>query len=86
VNDAVDWYEEQSRGLGEDFYLKLKDALEQIRARPAGFAFRLSSKTIRRLKLKRFSYDVLYEMQLGRVRVLCVRHEKRPPRFGVGRS
>lgn len=86
VDEAIEWHEEQSAGLGEDFYLKLQEGLALIQARPDSFAFWLSSKTIRRVKLKRFPYDVLYELRPGRVRVLCVRHEKRHPRFGAGRS
>jgi len=86
VDEAIEWYEEQSAGLGEDFYLKLQEALALVRAHPESFAFWLSSKTIRRVKLKRFPYDVLYELRPGRVRVLCVRHEKRHPRFGFGRA
>lgn len=34
VDEAVDWYEEQSTGLGDDFFAKLKEALAQIEARP----------------------------------------------------
>ena len=86
VDEAVDWYEEQSAGLGEDFFAKLKDALAQIEAHPEGFGFWLASSSVRRVKLRRFPYDVLYEIRLGRVRILCVRHEKRHPRYGVGRS
>lgn len=85
VDEAVDWYEEQSTGLGDDFFAKLKEALAQIEARPESFSFWLASKSIRRVKLKRFPYDVLYETLPGRVRVLCLRHEKRHPRYGVGR-
>lgn len=33
VNEAVDWYEEQSPGLGDDFFTKLKEALVQIAGR-----------------------------------------------------
>lgn len=86
VDEAVDWYEEQSAGLGEDFFAKFKDALAQIEARPEGFSFWLASSSVRRVKLRRFPYDVLYEIRSGRVRVLCLRHEKRHPRYGIGRS
>lgn len=85
VDEAVDWYEEQSTGLGDDFFAKLKEALAQIEARPESFSFWLASKSIRRVKLARFPYDVLYEIRPEGVRVLCLRHEKRHPRYGVGR-
>ncbi|MBN8421398.1 MAG: type II toxin-antitoxin system RelE/ParE family toxin [Verrucomicrobia bacterium] len=86
VDEAVDWYEEQSAGLGEDFFAKFKDALALIEACPEGFSFWLASSSVRRVKLRRFPYDVLYEIRPGRVRVLCLRHEKRHPRYGVGRA
>jgi hypothetical protein len=39
------------------------------------------------VKLKRFPYDVLFEIRSAEeVRVLCVRHEKRHPHFGLGRQ
>jgi hypothetical protein len=76
VDEAVDWYEEQSAGLGEDFFTKFKDALAQIEAHPEGFSFWLASSSVRRVKLRRFPDDVLYEIRPGRVRVLCLRHEK----------
>ena len=85
VDEAVDWYEEQSIGLGDDYFAKLKEALAQIEARPESFSFWLASKSIRRVKLKRFPFDVLYEIRPERVRVICLRHEKRHPRYGVGR-
>ncbi len=86
VNEAARWYEEQREGLGDDFFLKLIAALELIAARPEGFGFWLGSTTIRCIKMKRFPFSVLYEVRPGKVRVLCVRHDKRHPRFGSGRE
>lgn len=85
TDEAVDWYEEQSPGLGDDFFAKLKETLAQIEAHPEGFSFWLASISVRRAKLRRFPYDVLYEIRPGRVRILCLRHEKRHPRYGIGR-
>ena len=60
VDEAVRWYEEQSKGLGDDFYAKFSAALGQIAHHPEGFAFWFKSKMIRRAKLQRFPYDVLF--------------------------
>ena len=86
VNEAIDWYEEQANQLGDDFFRKLMHTLERIRAHPEGYSFWLASNKVRRAKLQRFPYDVLYEIKSDRVRVLCVRHEKRHPSFGMGRQ
>lgn len=85
VNEAVCWYEEQSAGLGDDFYSKFSDAVKAVIAHPEGFGFWSRSTTIRRAKLKRFPYDVLFEIRPDAVRIVCLRHEKRHPGFGMGR-
>lgn len=86
VNEAARWYEEQRDGLGDDFFRHLTAAFDLIATRPEGFGFWLNSKTVRRIKLKRFPFAVLYEIRPEKVRVLCVRHDKRHPRFGLGRK
>jgi plasmid stabilization system protein ParE len=86
VDEAVRWYDNQSAGLGGDFYDKFSDALSQIASHPEGFAFWLRSNTIRRAKLRRFPYDLLFEIRPDAVRIVCLRHEKRHPGFGMGRS
>jgi toxin ParE1/3/4 len=86
VNEAVRWYEEAQAGLGDDFFAKLTAVLDVIAARPESHGFWLGSVTIRRAKLKRFPYAVLYEIRPDRVRILCVRHDKRHPAYGLGRE
>jgi len=86
VNDAVRWYEDQSEGLGNDFFSKLAAALRMIADRPESFGFWLGSGKIRRIKLQRFPYAVLFEVFPDRVRVLCVRHDKQHPSYGLRRT
>lgn len=85
VNDAVRWYEEQGKGLGDDFFVKFESALSAIQLNPAGNGFWLESTTVRRAKLKRFPYAVLYKVYPDKIRILCVRHDKQHPRYGMGR-
>ena len=81
----MNWYEEQRKGLGDDFFTQLSQVLMQIQKQPESFGFWLGSSAIRRFKLKRFPYDVLYEVRPDQVRILCLRHEKRHPSYGIGR-
>ncbi|GAA5136338.1 type II toxin-antitoxin system RelE/ParE family toxin [Prosthecobacter algae] len=85
VNEAVEWYEKQSEGLGSDFFTKVLEGLNQVEAHPERCGFWLASKSVRRLKLKRFPYDLLYEIRKDRIKILCLRHEKRHPNFGAQR-
>lgn len=85
VDDAVWWYEEQRLGLGHEFFAMLLQTLTQIQAHPEAFSYWLRSSTIRRANLKRFPYQVLFEVRPDRIKILCLRHEKRHPRYGSGR-
>ncbi len=86
VNEAVQWYEQQLEGLGDDFFDKFSEALRLIATRPESFSFWLASPTVRRVKLKRFPYDILFEIRASTIKVTCLRHEKRHPNFGMGRQ
>ena len=85
VNDAVRWYEDRSVGLGDDFFAKFTATLAHIIANPEGQGLWLGSRTVRRAKLTRFPYAVLYEIHPGKVRILCLRHDKRRPSYGLDR-
>ena len=79
------WYEEQRTGLGGEFFEGFTAALQQIQSHPERFGFWLESKFVRWLKMKRFPYAILFEIRPDRVRILCLRHEKRHPSFGLNR-
>ncbi len=86
VSDAMRWYDEQRQGLGETFFARLTSVLDSIAAQPDGYRFWLGSKTVRRARLSRFPYAILYEIRPGNVRILCVRHDKRHPAYGATRA
>lgn len=85
VIEAMHWYEDRNDGLGDDFFVKLTVTLDAILANPDAHGFWLGSKTVRRAKLKRFPYAVLYEIHPRKIRILCVRHDKRRPTYGMNR-
>lgn len=85
VNDAVRWYEERHAGLGDDFSAKFTSTLDHIIANPEGQELWLGSRTVRRAKLRRFPYAVLYEIQADKIRILCLRHDRRRPAYGQDR-
>jgi hypothetical protein len=65
----------------------LQASLDQVACHAERFSFWLGSQRIRRVKLKRFPYEVLFEIRSEEeVRVLCVRHEKRHSQYGLGRQ
>jgi toxin ParE1/3/4 len=85
VNEAISWYEDRKVGLGDDFFEKFSMLLAQVSTTPELYGYWLGSKRIRRAKMKRFPYAVLFELMPGKVRVLCLRHNKRHPSYGIRR-
>ena len=60
LNDAIDYYNQPSPGLGFEFALEIKRALERIRHYPDAWTF-LSRRT-RRCLTNQFPYGVIYQI------------------------
>lgn len=56
VVDAVTWYDEKRRGLGEEFLCDYLAAIRRIRDNPLHFA--IAANGLRPCRLKRFPYIV----------------------------
>ena len=76
---------ERRDGLGDDFFARFTATLDHIIANPEGQGLWLGSRTVRRAKLTRFPYAVLYEIHPGKIRILCLRHDKQRPSYGLDR-
>src|SRR5688572_1243226 len=84
IQDAREWYERQRTSLGDDFVNVVTEALLAIEARPRGFP-RLETLTsrfeIRRLRLKRLPYLIVYQIAEETTVVLSVSHVRRRPNY-----
>ena len=80
LKDVYEWYEAQSVGLGEEFLLSAREALDRISLHPEMYS--LMHLDIRRAPLRRFRYNILYAVREGVIMVLSVHHASRDPRFG----
>jgi len=84
LNEAAQYYESESPGLGAAFLDEVERCTQAIVNFPeAGL---LITKTIRRRLLLRFPYALLYSMRPDRVRVLAVMNLTRRPMYWVGRE
>ena len=77
LQDARDWYEDQSAGLSLEFESAVDEGLERIAAAPRAYAEVESS--IRRYVLSRFPYALFYRVNAGVTEVLAVFHHRRDP-------
>lgn len=73
----MDWYEERSAGLGQQFLAVINAALEGLSERPERFAPVRSD--VRRVVLRRFPYLLFFVLEDDEVVVLTCIHERRSP-------
>jgi plasmid stabilization system protein ParE len=74
---AYSWYEDRSRGLGEQFLTSVNATFEQIEEFPELFAIRHGQ--VRMAPVPRFPYAVFYRVYPTRVVVLTVLHTSDDP-------
>ena len=84
INSALRHYRKESERLADEFWVSISDAFELIRQYPE--RHHLNPSGYRRLNLKRFPYNMLFEELWDRVRVVVVRHNSRKPGFGTRRK
>ncbi len=84
LDEAIDWYAEQAPGLGAAFLLETLKALKLIEHYPQ--AWHPLTTEIRRCRLKRFPYSVVYTLDADGILVLAVAHQHRKPGYWRNRA
>ncbi|HVS90542.1 MAG TPA: type II toxin-antitoxin system RelE/ParE family toxin [Mucilaginibacter sp.] len=81
LQEAFDWYEEQSQGLGERFIREVDTYLDLIGKNPFQFAIQFSGK-YRFALLDRFPFRIVYRIDedKNRVYIVSVFHTSRDPK------
>lgn len=74
---AIDWYEQQRPGLGEEFWADFDDACFHILCFPEGYSVKFLE--FRQCPLNRFPYVVVYEIIGNEIVVFSVFHTSRDP-------
>ena len=77
LQDAYNWYEENSRGLGSEFIRVIDASLSTIQRNP--FAYPEVYKKIRRKLIRRFPYGIFYLIESETIYVIACFHVKRDP-------
>jgi len=84
LNDATQYYDLESPGLGVAFLGSVEQCTQAILEHPA--AGRVVLKDIRRRLVRRFPYALLYTVKPRGIRILAVMNLKRRPMYWVGRE
>lgn len=79
LDEAVRWYGEQAPGLGDAFLIEVLATADRITRFPE--AWHRLGASIRRCRLSRFPYGLIYTIDSGDVLVLAVAHLHRRPDY-----
>jgi hypothetical protein len=79
LDQAVRWYGAQAPGLGDAFLLEVLSAANRIARLPE--AWHPLAEGIRRCRLGRFPYGLIYTIDNGDILVLAVAHLHRRPDY-----
>ena len=77
---AVEWYEEQRKGLGADFYDAVIEATFLIEDQPDIGVSDPDTQT-RRVMVKRFPYQVVYVASEEEIVIVAIAHSRRQPGY-----
>jgi len=84
LNEAADFYDLESPGLGGAFLAEIERTLTQIVEFPEAVA--AGPAGIRRWLLVKFPFALLYSLPPDEIRILAVAHLKRRPFYWRGRE
>lgn len=79
LDDAAKWYESQAPGLGDAFLIEVLSAAERIVLYPE--AWHALGEGLRRCRINRFPYGLIYGVERGDILVLAVAHLHRKPGY-----
>jgi plasmid stabilization system protein ParE len=79
LDQAFHWYESQAPGLSDAFLIEVLSAAERISLYPK--AWQLLEDGVRRCRLNRFPYGLIYAVENGDILVLAIAHLHRKPGY-----
>jgi plasmid stabilization system protein ParE len=82
-NEAIEYYENCSPGLGYDFSIEVFTTIENIVNYPT--VWPIMEEDLRRCLLKRFPYGIIYSIEQDEIFILAVMHLRRHPDYWKNR-
>ena len=83
LEDAIEYYNIQSAGLGDRFFNEVLDMIEVIKIFPKAWTH--ISRNTRKAILKNFPYNLIYTIYHNKIYILAVAHQHREPEYWVNR-
>lgn len=86
VDKIIDHYELMSVQLVDRFFRDMEIRLLEIKNNPTRFPKDQNFPGYRKVRLRKFPYQIVYKIISTQVRILVIKHEKKRPNFGMQRS
>lgn len=87
LDEAARWYDDQRRGLGEEFIEAVEEVLVSLRNwSSTGTPVEVGGHGVRRMRVQGFPYHLPYQETDDEVHVLAVAHDHRRPQYWAARS
>jgi len=83
LDDAVEWYNRQAVGLGREFLDELDRAVRRAAVFPLSYPEIVPA--VRRCRLSRFPYGLIYGIDGETLVIVAVAHLHREPRYWIDR-
>ena len=77
LQEAFNWYEASSRGLGSEFIRIIDASLSEIQRNP--FAYPVVYRELQRKLIRRFPYGIFYLIESETIYIIACFHVKRDP-------
>ena len=79
MQKAFEWYEQQKAGLGFEFIEEAEDGFERLCRNPHHYS--AINQNYRKLRIKRFPYLIVYEIEEGKVVIIAVKGVRQENKF-----
>ena len=77
LNEAALWYETRSAGLGVEFIVEVREAMQRISTNP--MLYGEIELNLRRAPVRRFPYGLIYRASTEQAEVIAIFHQRRDP-------
>lgn len=82
--ESVAYYESKQAGLGASYLAEFERTMSAVCAAPHRYPIE-KQLDVRRVRMKRFPFAVLFRESAGSVQVLAIAHSRRRPQYWLGR-
>lgn len=83
LDDTINFYSDQFKGLGDEFYNEFIEVCRLISRHPV--TWRKIGADTRKINIRRFPFLVLYIVDGNDILITCIAHQHRNPTYYVDR-